>query len=214
MRRPPRSPAEVSLEGVLQVIADRLRPLVGATLRSAGHRGSRSAGSPGSSPAAWTMRPAIGIGALPQGHGILGLLITEQQSLRLDDVMSDPRRSRLPAGPSADALLPGRARGARGSSRRQPVPHGQDRRAPLHDGRPAAGGDVRAPGWRWPSTPRDSTTGWPRLALLQERERIGRDLHDGIIQALYAVGLSLEDVPELLALDRRRSRSADRPGHR
>ena len=36
------------------------------------------------------------------------------------------------------------------------------------------------------------------LAVLQERERIGQDLHDGIIQALYAVGLSLEDVGELM----------------
>ena len=44
--------------------------------------------------------------------------------------------------------------------------------------------------------------GLARMALLQERERIGRDLHDGVIQALYAVGLSLEDVPEMMALDR------------
>ena len=34
-----------------------------------------------------------------------------------------------------------------------------------------------------------------RLAVVEERERIGQDLHDGIIQSLYAVGLSLEDVP-------------------
>ena len=31
-----------------------------------------------------------------------------------------------------------------------------------------------------------------RLAVLEERERIGMDLHDGIIQAIYGVGLSLE----------------------
>ena len=31
-----------------------------------------------------------------------------------------------------------------------------------------------------------------RLAVLEERERIGMDLHDGIIQAIYAVGLNLE----------------------
>jgi len=37
-----------------------------------------------------------------------------------------------------------------------------------------------------------------RLAIVEERERIGRDLHDGIIQSIYAVGLSLEDVPELM----------------
>jgi signal transduction histidine kinase len=40
-----------------------------------------------------------------------------------------------------------------------------------------------------------------RLAIVDERERIGRDLHDGIIQSLYAVGLSLEDVPELVRDD-------------
>jgi signal transduction histidine kinase len=31
-----------------------------------------------------------------------------------------------------------------------------------------------------------------RLAVLEERERIGMDLHDGIIQSIYGVGLSLE----------------------
>jgi signal transduction histidine kinase len=36
-------------------------------------------------------------------------------------------------------------------------------------------------------------------AVVQERDRIGRDLHDGIIQSLYAVSLSLEDVPEIMA---------------
>ena len=35
-------------------------------------------------------------------------------------------------------------------------------------------------------------------AIVQERDRIGRDLHDGIIQSLYGVSLSLEDVPELM----------------
>jgi signal transduction histidine kinase len=36
------------------------------------------------------------------------------------------------------------------------------------------------------------------LAIVAERDRIGRDLHDGIIQSLYAVSLSLEDVPEMM----------------
>ena len=31
-----------------------------------------------------------------------------------------------------------------------------------------------------------------RLAILEERDRIGMDLHDGIIQSVYGVGLSLE----------------------
>jgi Signal transduction histidine kinase len=37
-----------------------------------------------------------------------------------------------------------------------------------------------------------------RLAVVEERERIGRDLHDGIIQAIYGVALSLEDVPQMM----------------
>ena len=41
-----------------------------------------------------------------------------------------------------------------------------------------------------------------RLAIVDERERISKDLHDGIIQSIYAVGLSLEDVPELMEEDR------------
>lgn len=37
-----------------------------------------------------------------------------------------------------------------------------------------------------------------RLALLEERERIGMDLHDGAIQNLYAVGLGLQAVARRL----------------
>ena len=33
-----------------------------------------------------------------------------------------------------------------------------------------------------------------RLAVLEERERIGMDLHDGIIQSIYGLGLSLEST--------------------
>jgi signal transduction histidine kinase len=33
-----------------------------------------------------------------------------------------------------------------------------------------------------------------RLAVLEERERFSRDLHDGIIQSIYAVGLSLDSA--------------------
>jgi signal transduction histidine kinase len=33
-----------------------------------------------------------------------------------------------------------------------------------------------------------------RLAVLEERDRIGMDLHDGIIQSIYGVGLSLDNA--------------------
>lgn len=37
-----------------------------------------------------------------------------------------------------------------------------------------------------------------RLVIVEERTRIGRDLHDGIIQSIYAVGLTLESVRLIL----------------
>lgn len=40
-----------------------------------------------------------------------------------------------------------------------------------------------------------------RLAVLEERERIGMDLHDGIIQSIYAVGLTLEHARLLVKSD-------------
>ncbi|HEY9076272.1 MAG TPA: GAF domain-containing sensor histidine kinase [Anaerolineaceae bacterium] len=45
-----------------------------------------------------------------------------------------------------------------------------------------------------------------RLAVLEERERIGMDLHDGIIQDIYAVGLTLEHVRLLLDSDPQQAR--------
>ena len=40
-----------------------------------------------------------------------------------------------------------------------------------------------------------------RVAILEERERIGMDLHDGIIQSLYSIGLTLDFVKTILNED-------------
>jgi two-component system sensor histidine kinase DevS len=40
-----------------------------------------------------------------------------------------------------------------------------------------------------------------RLAVLEERDRIGMDLHDGIIQSVYGVGLSLENALHIIDED-------------
>ncbi len=46
-----------------------------------------------------------------------------------------------------------------------------------------------------------------RLAVLEERERIGMDLHDGIIQSLYGVGLALDYARVVLEDDPAQSRA-------
>jgi signal transduction histidine kinase len=43
------------------------------------------------------------------------------------------------------------------------------------------------------------------VAVLEERERIGMDLHDGIIQSLYSIGLTLDYVKAILAEDQNAS---------
>ena len=45
-----------------------------------------------------------------------------------------------------------------------------------------------------------------RLAVLEERDRIGMDLHDGIIQSIYAVGLTLEHVDYVVDEDKAAAR--------
>ena len=92
-------------------------------------------------------------------------------------------RSRSRADPSATSTSPTRRaptsspRMTRRSSRRSPSTPGSRSRTP--------GSTSRSSGSR----------------SFDERERISKDLHDGIIQNLYAVGLSLEDVPELVRSD-------------
>lgn len=45
-----------------------------------------------------------------------------------------------------------------------------------------------------------------RLAILDERSRIGMDLHDGVIQSIYAVGLTLETTRLLMSQDPEQAR--------
>ena len=47
-----------------------------------------------------------------------------------------------------------------------------------------------------------------QLAVLRERDRIGMDLHDGVIQSLYAIGLLLDDARHRLDSDPAKTRSA------
>lgn len=43
------------------------------------------------------------------------------------------------------------------------------------------------------------------IAVLEERERIGMDLHDGVIQSLYSLGLTLDYVKEIIQEDPQQS---------
>lgn len=195
-----RAIAEVlDLESVLQLIVDRVRTLVDAEYAALGIAGLDGAIQRFVT-AGLSAEARARIGPPPRGHGLLGLIIHEGQSLRVPDIAIHPASSGFPpfhppmrtflgvpiirdGRPIGDLYMTDKRSGAAFDADDQRLVELFARHAAiamenarLHD-RIAA------------------------LAVVQERERIGRDLHDGIIQRLYAVSLSLEDIGELALED-------------
>ncbi len=189
----------LSVDDVLQVIVDQVRPLVGARYAALGIVDSRGVIERFiTSGMDHATRKAIG--PLPRGLGFLGLIIQENASFRIPDINLDPRRYGFPPnhppmhaflgvpvtikGRSVGNLyLTDKAGGLEFSSVDQVLVETFARHAAIAIENARLHEQVQ------------------RLAIVDERERISKDLHDGIIQSIYAVGLSLEDVPELMAED-------------
>jgi signal transduction histidine kinase len=138
------------------------------------------------------------IGALPKGHGLLGALIREGESIRIPDIGADPRRYGFPPNhPEMRAFLgvPIRVKGRsvgnlyltnkRGQAAFSAADQELVERFALHAG--IAFENARL------------AEEVAQLRLIEERERIGADLHDGVIQRIYGANLFLEDVAELIA---------------
>jgi signal transduction histidine kinase len=191
--------AVLDLDRVLQRIVDRVRGLAHADyaalgIVSDGGQIERFITS-GISPA-----DRERIGHPPEGRGLLGLIIREGRALRIDDVATDPRRYGFPPNhpemrsflgvpvPSLGHtvgnlyLTRGTTGGPFGEADQELV-----ERFALHAGIAIENARLH-----------DRVQ---RLTIVEERERIGRDLHDQIIQRLYAISLALDDVPELMESD-------------
>ncbi len=131
------------------------------------------------------------LGAPPTGHGLLGLVIAERRPLLVDGISAHPNSVGFPPGhPPMRTLVA------------VPLLYQHEILGSLYvadreDGRPF--------------TPQDRETlerfaaqvaiavanarlygEVQRLSLLEERERISMDLHDGVLQSLYATALGLE----------------------
>ena len=187
----------LAVDRVLQVIVDRVRELVGAGYAALGIVDGEgvieqfiTSGMPRAERAL--------IGAPPRGLGILGLIIRENRAYRIVDVMEDPRRHGFPPNhPPMHAFLGvpvairGRTIGNLYLTEKVGGFTAADQQlVELFAGHAAiAMENARL---------HDQVQ---RLAIVEERERIGRDLHDGVIQSIYAVGLTLEDVPDLMVED-------------
>jgi signal transduction histidine kinase len=183
-----------AVDYVLQVIVDQVRPLVGAQYAALGIVGDGYIERFITSGIDAETRARIG--ALPHGRGFLGLIISENRSIRIPDIATDPRRYGFPEHhPEMHSFLG------------VPVTVKGHSIGNLYLTNKAAADEFSKDDQRLVETfalhagiaieNARLHEEIQRLAIVDERERIGKDLHDGIIQSLYAVGLSLEDVPEL-----------------
>ena len=134
---------------------------------------------------------ADSIGPLPTGRGVLGTLITEAKTIRLDRIQEHPDSSGFPANhPSMTTFLgvPVRA-GDRVFGNLYLTEKGggfTEDDAQLVEALAAIAGSAVA-NLRLQQKLR-------RLAVVEDRERIARDLHDAIIQDLFAVGLVVQGL--------------------
>jgi signal transduction histidine kinase len=131
------------------------------------------------------------IGHLPVGKGILGLLITESRPIRLAKIQDHPRSVGFPPNhPPMTSFLgvPIKVRGRvygnlyltekRGAA--EFTKEDQEAVVTL-----AAQAGVAIENARLHEDLK-------RLAVLEDRERIAQELHDGVIQSLFAVGMGLQ----------------------
>ncbi|MEX2135855.1 MAG: GAF domain-containing sensor histidine kinase [Chloroflexota bacterium] len=189
----------LALEAVLHLIVDRVRDLADAEYAALGI--ARPDGviqrfmTSGLSAIARER-----IGALPRGHGLLGLIIRNGQTFRIPEIAEDPRRHGFPPNhPEMHSFLgvpitvKGQAVGdlyltnKRGAAEFSAEDQTLVERFAAHAGLAIENARL--------------SERVQALAVVEERERIGRDLHDGIIQRIYGVTLGLDDVPEIALQD-------------
>ncbi len=189
----------LTLDRVLQLIVDRVHDLADAEYAALGIVNAEGAIERFLT-SGMRQETRDQIGALPRGLGLLGLITREGQTFRIPDIGADPRRAGFPPnhppmrsflgvpvtvkGRSVgDLYLTNKIGAAEFSADDQLLVE----RFALHAGLAIENARL--------------SERVQALAVVEERERIGRDLHDGIIQRIYAVALGLDDLPETIATD-------------
>jgi signal transduction histidine kinase len=143
------------------------------------------------------------IGDPPVGHGLLGVIITEALPMRLPDISADPRSVGFPPNhPPMRSLLGapvagrGRVFGNIYLTEKQDADafDDEDERVLLVLATQAA---VAVENARLYAETERTAEALRRLEMMDERERIAKELHDGVIQSLFAVGMSLQGLASM-----------------
>ncbi len=151
--------------------------------------------------AGMTAEQRAAMSAPPAGHGLLGIMAREGAAVRIDDVAGDVRAAGFPVAHPPMRTLVGVPIISKGKI------FGNlylaDKRVELE-----TGGVTHALFTTEDQELLEMFAGQAaiaienaqlykdnqQLAVLRERERIGMDLHDGVIQSIYAIGLMLDDA--------------------
>ena len=186
----------LDLDRVLQLITDRVRDLVQAQYAAIGIVDAQGAIERFIT-SGISDEDRARIGALPRGRGLLGLIIRENRAYRIPDIGSHAERYGFPPNhPEMESFLglPITIGGATvgrlyltnklGAVEFSPDDQALVEMFALHAGIAIENARLH------------DQVG--RLAIVDERDRISRDLHDSVIQAIYAQTLALDDVPELV----------------
>ena len=143
------------------------------------------------------------IGDPPTGHGILGLLISEARPLRLAEIASHPMSVGFPPNHPPMCSLLGAPVLARGKvfGNIYVTEKESDDEFSIDDERVlqvlATQAGVAVENARLYEDMIHAQDEVRRLEVLDERERIAKELHDGVIQSLFAVGMSLQGAAAL-----------------
>ncbi|MEX2162145.1 MAG: GAF domain-containing sensor histidine kinase [Anaerolineales bacterium] len=143
------------------------------------------------------------IGAPPQGHGLLGVLSPGGKTLIVNDIQKDPRSAGFPPNhPPMKSLLgvPIKSKGAIFGNL-----YVADKYEPTDEGEQLLNFDMTdclllekfATQAAIAIENAQLYRKTQELAVMQERERFGMALHDGIMQQVYATGLSLQEASRL-----------------
>ena len=189
----------LDIDQVLQLIVDRVRELVSATYAALGivddtGRITQFITS------GITADQRRAIGDLPRGHGLLGLIIRENRAYRIPSIASHPESYGFPPNHPPMTSFLGVPITVKGdvvgrlylTDKRDVREFSANDQALVETFALHAGIAIEN------ARLHDQVQ---RLAVVDERDRISRDLHDSIIQSIYAVTLSLDDVPDLVGED-------------
>jgi signal transduction histidine kinase len=192
--------SELSLDAVLQRIVELAVDLTGARYGALGVLAPDGRSIEQFITVGITAEERAALGDPPTGHGLLGALIREARPLRIPDIGADPRSVGFPPNhPPMKSLLGapvtgrGRVFGNVYLTDKQDADafDEEDERVLIVLAAQAAVAVENARLYR--ETERTGRE-LQRLQVLEERERIGKELHDGVIQSLFAVGMHLQGL--------------------